>query len=139
MVEHEPEVDISETEGAYWSPQQLTITMALSLVAVFALPWCRIPSWGRRRFLARTNPYRPLNVENNEIRLLKILPGVDGDDLASCTIRHASFSENPVYAALSYSWGDQNTRWLIRVDGVMVNVIVSLEEALRYMALRGNC
>jgi hypothetical protein len=48
--------------------------------------------------------YSPL-VGASEIRLVILEPGRD-DDPVKCRLIHVSLDENPVYEALSYTWGD---------------------------------
>ncbi|MCJ1262130.1 hypothetical protein MMC22_002000 [Lobaria immixta] len=49
--------------------------------------------------------YIPLNVHQNEIRLVRVLPGC-GDDELHCTITHERLNPNLDYQALSYAWID---------------------------------
>jgi hypothetical protein len=70
------------------------------------------------------------------MRLLRILPRIHKNDMISCNIRHVSLSENPTYVALSYNWGDQSELRTIRLNEALVDVTVSLEEALRHMRPR---
>ncbi|KAM0214756.1 hypothetical protein ACHAQD_008655 [Fusarium lateritium] len=79
--------------------------------------------------------YRYLPLQNNTIRLVKILPGQE--PLIQCEIVHATLGQNtPSYTALSYAWGDPRDSLEIDVDGAYVRVAVSLHGALH--ALRQN-
>lgn len=49
--------------------------------------------------------YIPLNVHQNEIRLVRVLPGC-GDDELHCTMTHERLNPNLDYQALSYAWID---------------------------------
>jgi hypothetical protein len=108
----------------------LTFLFVLILGSHWLLPF---RNWPNTR---RTYRYTPLDVEKNEIRLLRILPSIQKDDPVNCTLRHVSLSENPAYVALSYNWGNQNEQRLIRLNGVIVSITASLEEALRHMRPR---
>ena len=50
-------------------------------------------------------PYRRLNHENTEIRLLVLLPG-KGASVVEIEIFHTTLDQNPNYEALSYCWGE---------------------------------
>jgi hypothetical protein len=50
-----------------------------------------------------TFKYKPLNTSSNEIRLIRILPGIDPEKL-QCSLIHVSMDEDPQYNALSYAW-----------------------------------
>lgn len=84
----------------------------------------------------RSYKYEPLSVDRNKIRLLRILPRTHKNDMISCKICHVSLSENPTYVALSDNWGDQSELRTIRLNEALVDVTVSLEEALRHMKPR---
>ncbi|KAH7398002.1 heterokaryon incompatibility protein-domain-containing protein [Cadophora sp. MPI-SDFR-AT-0126] len=68
----------------------------------------------------------------NEIRILDILPcGSDNpQDLLKCEVRVVSLSDKPVYDALSYRWGDPESRRCILVDDREVYVTENLHAAL---------
>ncbi|EAQ88830.1 predicted protein [Chaetomium globosum CBS 148.51] len=53
------------------------------------------------------NSYHPLRSEHHEIRLLRVLPGGDDDELAVVLVR-SNRSNHPEYRALSYCWGSLN-------------------------------
>ncbi|KIW91970.1 uncharacterized protein Z519_06952 [Cladophialophora bantiana CBS 173.52] len=81
--------------------------------------------------------YRPLDRSHNEIRLLKLLPQ-GGDDkyklIPACQIFYASLLDEPQYVALSYVWGNEETKRVILVDDLQVRVRENLYDAM--MALR---
>ena len=62
--------------------------------------------------------YSPLNVDQQEIRLVKILPCQPRENLR-CTILPTQLSEAPSYEALSYR-GDNELRQLIQLDGAFL-------------------
>jgi hypothetical protein len=54
--------------------------------------------------------YTPLR--ENEIRLLEIVPTSEVEDpqVVSCRLIHVSLQNLPVYAALSYAWGNEEAK-----------------------------
>ncbi|PMD64882.1 HET-domain-containing protein, partial [Hyaloscypha bicolor E] len=56
---------------------------------------------------ASTTPfeYSPLDEQKNEIRVLRILPGVDASTL-ECRLEHIALEDGSDYDALSYAWHD---------------------------------
>jgi hypothetical protein len=111
--------------------------------------------------------YRSLDQSRKEIRLIKILnldeilfvtetiesdPELHGDpdrvkaiedDIAvRCAISQVSLEDRPVYAALSYAWGDaSNKRRIIIEEGEYkyeLLVTENLHSALRHIALDGQ-
>jgi hypothetical protein len=70
----------------------------------------------------------------DEIRLLKLLPGVSGAPLR-CEIRKTNFSQCPAYEALSYVWGDQTKRNDIILQGHEFTVTRNLFDALQRLRL----
>lgn len=70
--------------------------------------------------------YKPVGLQ--QIRLIDIHRG-SGDDL-HVDIKHCSLDEAPDYEALSYCWGDENNRALIKCDGHQISITKGLHEAL---------
>jgi hypothetical protein len=61
--------------------------------------------------------YSPLNAERKEFRLMTLLPSSDSSDI-SITIDHTAFSppeQVPHYEALSYVWGNVDSRKAITI------------------------
>lgn len=85
----------------------------------------------------KSYPYRRLSLTNQEIRLLLVAPGSWGSDLV-CELHHASLGLRPEYEALSYTWGDENKRRDIVIDGFRASVTVNLEVALRHLRLESE-
>lgn len=84
--------------------------------------------------------YRPLDQTKKEIRLLKIEPGLQNDDIF-CTFAYAELSQKLVsyYETISYTWGDASLRGTIKVHGYVVDVPHSAEVVLRqFRLLRGE-
>jgi hypothetical protein len=49
--------------------------------------------------------YQPLSDSSHEIHLLELQPG-ERDSIVQVSLALASLDENPIYEALSYTWGD---------------------------------
>lgn len=77
--------------------------------------------------------YTPL--EQGYIRLLKILPGEDSEPV-SCKLVTVSLTEEPEYAALSYTWGIGAADQIISINGRRLMVGRNLEDALREFRAR---
>ena len=68
----------------------------------------------------------------NDIRLLALQPG-DQQEEIRISIFHASLEQDPVYEALSYTWGDPSDMALIRCNelGNCLSITKNCESALR--------
>lgn len=64
--------------------------------------------------LRKPYTHAPLGSDPDEIRVVKLLPGV-GDDEISIEIVHLVVDEEPEYEALSYVWGTSDITYDIRV------------------------
>ena len=79
--------------------------------------------------------YQPLKQEDDEFRLLKLIPAND-DAQVSCELVHKSLSSPPPYTALSYTWqdpingGNELGSSDIRLGGRPFSVGKNLENAL---------
>lgn len=76
--------------------------------------------------------YQPLDLFTDEIRLLTLHPGHDGDGI-SCTLSHHNLMEDLKYEALSYAWGENVSLCRINVDGITISVTANLEAALHHL------
>ncbi|PTB65738.1 HET-domain-containing protein [Trichoderma citrinoviride] len=74
-----------------------------------------------------------------EIRVLHLECG-SGSSLLQCTLHRVSLRSDPPpkYEALSYTWGDENDRREIAVNGYIVDVTVNLYSALRRLRLENE-
>ena len=73
-----------------------------------------------------------LDSTHQEVRLLCLFPGTL-DEQVRCEIKKVSLSQQPVYAALSYVWGDaSDCRSIVLGEGTFT-VTANLEVALRYL------
>lgn len=82
-------------------------------------------------------PYTTLETPHS-FRLLRILHESDSSDDIHCTIEEydRADEECPRYTALSYAWGDTNTRKPIKLNGKTVLVVMNLYEALLHLRRR---
>ena len=64
-----------------------------------------------------------------EIRLLKLLPSLQQDNLKQCYLYHANLIDLPTYDALSYLWGEGGTG-TIQLDGKRVTIRSNLADFL---------
>jgi len=78
----------------------------------------------------------PLDLNNRQIRILRLLPAPSRADPIRCTLHPAYLYQNPFYEALSYAWGDAAVTRQIFVDERPVNVTVNLASALRRLRRR---
>lgn len=82
--------------------------------------------------------YQPLNADRKEIRVLDILPLDSPDPRLKANLRVVSLLDKPYYAAVSYVWGNQNDTRRIWVNGLAVDVTVSLKEVLTLLREPGD-
>jgi hypothetical protein len=80
-------------------------------------------------------PYRPLNKDAREIRLLRLEPGTFEDDL-HISLEVVSLDHRPNYEALSYVWGTIRSPRPILVNGHPMKITENLDCALRYLRYR---
>ncbi|KAK4185307.1 heterokaryon incompatibility protein-domain-containing protein [Podospora australis] len=73
--------------------------------------------------------YSPLP-GNNTIRILVIEPGSPDDEIRT-KLEVVNLEENPVYEAISYTWGDPEDKTLLRCNSSTVPIPCNLERALR--------
>lgn len=59
--------------------------------------------------------YNPLDARPNSIRILRIQPGAD-DDEVSCTLQNTTIDAEPYYA-LSYMWGPEGDECRVYING----------------------
>ncbi|KAH8708385.1 hypothetical protein GQ44DRAFT_731581 [Phaeosphaeriaceae sp. PMI808] len=81
--------------------------------------------------------YQPLCQSTGDIRLLKLLPSANNDNLKNipvCHISHTNLHEDPKFVALSYAWGDTKDSRMILLENCPVTVTKNLYDAI--MALR---
>lgn len=88
-----------------------------------------------RKLEAPGDRYFPLRNDKKEIRLLRILSRARckglPDDSLHCTLEHVSRDSEVPYTALSYAWGNEDERCLIRVGGMLHYIGANLNAALR--------
>lgn len=78
-------------------------------------------------------PYRPLNSEKEEIRLLALLPSLDDSASIQCKLISSDKEMPMTYVALSYCWGqkDSENPSHIELEGQPFEVTPNLYSALR--------
>lgn len=89
------------------------------------------------------NPYYfSILRDEGQIRLLKILPEVDGSLEIQCELETVHLKDNPSYVALSYTWGPptaeaadagitNNSNHAIRCNGAVILITQNLHDFLR--------
>ncbi|KAK0642113.1 heterokaryon incompatibility protein-domain-containing protein [Cercophora newfieldiana] len=78
----------------------------------------------------------PLDLNDRQIRILRLLPAPSWTDPIRCTLFTAYLDKNPFYEALSYAWGDPAVTRQVFLDGRVVNVTENLAAALRRLRRR---
>lgn len=79
--------------------------------------------------MATTFAYSPLT-SADAFRLLVLEPG-SGSEEIQCRIYNTTHSSDPIYDALSYTWGCEKDQRTCRVNGAPVNIRRNLYHALR--------
>ena len=87
--------------------------------------------------LSPSYTYAPLNTEIREIRVVDLHPGEFSDEII-CDIRHVSLDNDPVYQALSYTWGSLNDSATIQLNGFTFSITRNLESAIRHLRPRSK-
>ncbi|KAF1996615.1 hypothetical protein P154DRAFT_498258 [Amniculicola lignicola CBS 123094] len=82
--------------------------------------------------------YSPLDKANKQIRIVKISSKVDPDFDLRVDFSVVSLKANPVYTALSYTWGDGKDTILIKVNGYRLDVTRNLKRALERLRIFGS-
>lgn len=67
------------------------------------------------------------------VRVLHLLPANSRLDDIECELHVVRLFDNPVYEALSYTWGDESHRRYIIVNGLRFSITSNLWAALRYL------
>ncbi|KAK7958636.1 HET-domain-containing protein [Apiospora saccharicola] len=75
---------------------------------------------------ARLPPaYTPLDAQQEQIRLLHLLPG-SWEDTVSCTTSIICISDAPIFESLSYAWGEPSVTRTVLLNGHAIAVTVNL-------------
>ncbi|KAI6081479.1 HET-domain-containing protein [Hypoxylon rubiginosum] len=77
------------------------------------------------------SPYRPLDSEDGEIRLLELFPAPEHSAPIVCALHPVKLGTKPSYEALSYTWGGKGAGTSITLDGFVLGVFENLEAVLR--------
>jgi Heterokaryon incompatibility protein (HET) len=75
--------------------------------------------------------HSPLKAPEQDIRLLKLAPGLSPEDPIEYTLIHVAFEQTPAYVALSYCWGSHSDECRTTCNGQPFPTQPSLEGALR--------
>lgn len=68
---------------------------------------------------------------DGHIRLLKLLPDRESDAPLACQLVQAKLSENPLYAAVSYTWDNSGPLDSVLVNGRVLSVRKNVADLLR--------
>ncbi|KAH7007904.1 uncharacterized protein B0I36DRAFT_343244 [Microdochium trichocladiopsis] len=82
--------------------------------------------------------YTALKEAENCIRLVRINPVSNDDDLVRCYLRNITFGERPQYEALSYMWGDDTVKQHILLNDATFDVSANLSDALHWLRQQGK-
>ncbi|CZR68417.1 uncharacterized protein PAC_18316 [Phialocephala subalpina] len=74
--------------------------------------------------------YECLNTEKAQIRFVYIDPAKRASDPLRCQLKTVDMSSNPQYIAISYTWGGTNRSRPLILNGKLMHITVSLEQAL---------
>jgi hypothetical protein len=74
----------------------------------------------------------PVRVEEDEIRILRLLPGQDGESI-SVQLHHEKMSSSPKYTASSYIWGKRRASRAIVCGNHCIRIPLSLYRALAHL------
>jgi Heterokaryon incompatibility protein (HET) len=77
--------------------------------------------------------YTPLS-DPKHIRLLSIQPG-SGEDEVACSLSIVSLTSEPVFQALSYTWGDLSQKLPLNCGTGVALASANLHSALRHLRL----
>lgn len=80
-----------------------------------------------------TFQYTSIPVDENQIRILRLLPAAHSSEPISIEIFKTSLDNLPEFIAFSYQWGNPELRTKIMVRNQDLSITVSLETALKYM------
>jgi hypothetical protein len=69
-----------------------------------------------KRLRGRFYQYTPLKNPESELRILKLLPSNEPDEIY-CSLQTFSLDEKPFYIAASYEWGEPEPQVDIKIDG----------------------
>ncbi|KAH8586676.1 heterokaryon incompatibility protein-domain-containing protein [Bisporella sp. PMI_857] len=74
-------------------------------------------------------------LQPRQIRLLDLQPGDPGSELTGA-IRHVSIDDEPLYEALSYTWGANDSASSLHVVGSLISLTLNLDQALQRLRYR---
>lgn len=74
--------------------------------------------------------YQPLDLQQNEVRLLQLLPSAS-PGLLRCKMQHVGLDNGPSYEAISYAWGADGASHPIYIDNKLFLIRTNLMSALQ--------
>jgi hypothetical protein len=88
----------------------------------------------RALFSTQIFPYKALDSNLKEIRVLEVAPGT-GLNIVTCTLKHISLLDDqvPCYETISYCWGSTGAKNIIKLNGSLISVPSSSEAAVKRM------
>jgi hypothetical protein len=95
--------------------------------------WTPMISLGNKKELDPTHETYQLFDVHVSIRVLHLLPAKSRMDDIECELQVVRLVDNPVYEALSYTWGDESHRRFILVNNQRFSITSNLWAALRYL------
>ena len=109
--------------------------------------WRSLPLFGYTKY-----KHRPLQIKENEIRLLQLdycSDAVHGgyfnsnvgsqNEVLHCSLIHHPLRTAPPYVALSYTWGTSTVNHILHIGKSVFPISGNLHEALKHLYLRGKC
>ncbi|PSN71399.1 hypothetical protein BS50DRAFT_584893 [Corynespora cassiicola Philippines] len=72
-------------------------------------------------------------LQDDEIQFVILRPSLWFAAPVQLSLRTTCFSNNPVYTALSYVWGDPNVTSTVYIDGISEQATTNLVSALRHI------
>jgi len=121
-----PPVKNVRLRHSYWTTKGMTSSDIPSPIVKFTTP--------ENKVFYDSQRYKQLDAENDEIRLLEVLPG-NSTDPVRCNLIEPPDSGGRHYECISYRAGDAKNVLLISVDGRQFNTFATLGAALRSLRL----
>ena len=83
-----------------------------------------------------SSPYRPLDTERHQIRLLSVSAAGELDEPLRGDLDVVSMDDRPQYEALSYVWGQDRALTPMAINNFNMEITQNLDVALRYLRHR---
>ena len=89
-----------------------------------------------KQHMERRYQFRHNLLHNRDIRLIALLPCLDDDSEIRCKLSVVSLDHNPIYDALSYTWGNNPEHPQVMINGAFHSITANLESILRNLRYR---